>query len=259
MPLPPDLDLCHRPLAFPPTTALLSKPSVAAVQRKIGWLRRPKSLRPGPNKPPMVPLSPGNRPAKILSTKRHPKSGSARRFLFKSDQTARLQFGPCQPHISGFADLLTQLGYSDGTGRHKIRLVAHFARWMEQRRVAPKELDEDQIARFLKSRGSQVMASTGDRATMALLPRYLRKCMVISPAPPTAPQSDIDLIEGDYAHFLRHERNLVPASIEQYLPVIRRFLFHRFRDGKVWLKKLTAKVNLDSLRKLGVPWFGGCV
>jgi site-specific recombinase XerD len=75
---------------------------------------------------------------------------------------------------------------------------------------------------------------------MRLVLRHLRQSNITPPASPPAPRNDIELIERAYGDFLLNERSLVPASVEQYLPVARRFLFHRFGSGKVWLKKLRA-------------------
>jgi site-specific recombinase XerD len=48
----------------------------------------------------------------------------------------------------------------------------------------------------------------------------------------------IDLIERHYRRFLLQERGLIEPTVDQYLPAVRRFLFHRFRNRKIRLKKL---------------------
>jgi site-specific recombinase XerD len=80
---------------------------------------------------------------------------------------------------------------------------------------------------------------------MTLVLRYLRQSNITPPPSPAAPRNDIELIERAYEDFLLNERSLVPASVEQYLPVARRFLSHRFGSGKVWLKKLRASNVTD--------------
>lgn len=150
------------------------------------------------------------------------------------------EVGPLAAHLPGFAALIHVQGYCNANGWMKIRLVADLSRWMQARRVAPRQLDERLAATFLKTRWKRVPHSSGDQATMTLALRHLRETNVIPAASPRQPRSDIDLIEQDYRDFLLHERSLVPASVEQYLPVARRFLSHRFRSGAVRLKNLGA-------------------
>ena len=159
------------------------------------------------------------------------------RYKFSKQQAlARSRQGPLGPHLDNFAALLTQQGYCRQTAWAKLCLVADLSRWMERRRVAPNQLDEEQVAAFLKTRWRRVPHCSGDQATVALVLRHLRQSNVAPAISPPAPRNDIDLIEQEYEDFLLHERSLMPASVEQYLPVTRRFLSHRFRDGKVWLR-----------------------
>ena len=116
---------------------------------------------------------------------------------------------------------------------------------MDRRHLAPKQLDEGQLAAFLIKRWKRVPVRSGDRATMTLVLRHLRESNITPPASPPAPRNDIELIERAYGDFLLNERSLVPASVELYLPVARRFLSHRFGNGKVWLKKLRASDVTD--------------
>jgi site-specific recombinase XerD len=116
---------------------------------------------------------------------------------------------------------------------------------MGRRHVAPKQLDEGRVAAFLKLRWKRAPGRSGDRAAMTLVLRHLRQSNITPPASPPAPRNDIELIERAYEDFLLNERSLVPGSVEQYLPVARRFLSHRFGSGKVRLKKLGASDVTD--------------
>ena len=168
------------------------------------------------------------------------------RYTFSKQQAlARSRQGPLGPHLDNFAALFTQQGYCRQTAWAKLRLVADLSRWMERRRVAPNQLDEEQVAAFLKNRWRQVPHCSGDQATMALVLRHLRQSNVAPAVSPPAPRSDIDFFEREYEDFLLRERSLVPASVEQYLPVVRRFFSHRLRSGRVWLKKLRASDVTD--------------
>ena len=153
---------------------------------------------------------------------------------------ARFRRGPLGPHLDGFVALLTQQGYCRKIAWAKVRLVADLSRWMQQRRIAPRRLAESKVTAFLKARWRRVPRGSSDQATMGLVLRYLRQSNVTPAAAPPTPRNDIDQIAQEFGDSLLQGRSLLPASVAQYLPVIRRFLSHRFRDGRVLLKRLRA-------------------
>jgi len=155
------------------------------------------------------------------------------------------QVGPLAPHLPGLAALLSQQGYCRENGWMKIRLLADLSGWMKQRRIAPRQLDERRIAEFLKARWKRLSHKSGDRATMTLVLHHLRQTNVTPLASPPQPGNGIETMEQDYEDFLLRQRSLVPASVEQYLPIVRRFLSHRFPRGEVRLKKLRASDVTD--------------
>src|SRR5579864_2790935 len=109
-----------------------------------------------------------------------------------------------------------------------------------------KDLNERRAAKFLGWR--RVVYRSGDKCTLALLLRHLRQLDVVPPPTP-APLTPIDLIERDYGRYLRQERGFMSGSVGQYLTVARRFLWHRFRDGKIRLKELSTKDVSDFVLK----------
>lgn len=155
------------------------------------------------------------------------------------------QVGPLAPYIASLATLLSRQGYCRPSCWNKIRLTADLSRWMERRRLAPKQLDEQEAATFLNARWKRGLRRSGDRATMVLVLRHLRQSNVTPAACAPSPRNDIDLLIREYGEFLLQERGLVPASVGQYLPMARYFLAYRFRDGKVRLKNLRASDVLD--------------
>jgi len=159
-----------------------------------------------------------------------------------------LQSGPLAPHLDGFAVLLTQQRYSGVTGCNKLRLVSALSCWMAQKRICVKDLNERQVTRFLGWRWRRVVYRSGDKCTFGLLLQHLRQLDIIPPPTP-APLTPIDMIERDYGRFLRQERGFMSASVGQYLTVARRFLWHRFRNGKIGLKELCTKDVSDFVLK----------
>ena len=161
------------------------------------------------------------------------------RFDPKPEDLLHFRIGPLKTYVDEFAALIKRQGYCRPNGWQKIELIADLSRWLERKRIELKQLDERQIEAFFTARWKQVPNHSGDRATMALLLRHLREDRVI-PVPPL-PTSAIDLITRDFEHFLLQERGLIQDSVEQYLPVARRFLIHRFQNRSIRLKELRAK------------------
>ena len=167
------------------------------------------------------------------------------RFKLRPEELQPLEVGPLAPYMASFGASLCLQGYGHTKGWEKLRLVADLSGWMDRKHLAPKKLDEDRLDAFLKMRWKRTPVRSGDRATMTLVLRHLRESNITPPASPRPPRNDIERIERAYEDFLLNERSLLPASVEQYLPVAHRFLSHRFRSGKVWLKKLRASDVTD--------------
>jgi site-specific recombinase XerD len=135
--------------------------------------------------------------------------------------------------------LVSQQGYCRVTGWLKLRLVFKLSRWLDQRHLALRELDEARIEAFLKARRKRLARCVGDRATMDLLLRYLRELKVVAP-PPDPPGNDVDLLVTEYHTFLLEERGFMPPSAAVYREAARRFVSRRFPSGRVYLKRLRA-------------------
>ena len=136
----------------------------------------------------------------------------------------RLRSGPLGVHVDGFARWLSVQGYGNKTGQAKIRLVADFSRWLDQRHLEVKDLNEEKVARFLKARKKQRRWRPRHRQSLIQLLGYLRQADII--AGPTVAVSDHprDQILKQYADYLNDQRGLQQLTIDKYLPVARRFL-----------------------------------
>jgi len=166
------------------------------------------------------------------------------RFNPQAEDLQRLQVGPIGPQLQSFAALVSQQGYCNVNGWLKIRLVAKLSRWLHQRRIPLNELNEARITAFLNARWKRLARHSGDQITMTLLLRHLRQAKVVAP-PPLTNGSDLELMILEYQGFLLSERSLMPSTVGKYLEAARRFLAHRFPDGKLYLKKLQARDVTD--------------
>jgi len=159
-----------------------------------------------------------------------------------------LEAGPLAPHLASFAALLAQQRYCRVTGWNKLRLVAALSQWMVQTKLPLKDLNERRVAKFLGWRWRHYVYHSDDKCTPALLLQHLRQLDVIPPPTPV-PLTPIDVMERAYGQYLRQERSFMSGSVGQYLTVARRFLWHRFRDGKIRLKELHTKDVSDFILK----------
>jgi len=161
----------------------------------------------------------------------------------------RFRIGPLGPHIARFASLLSEQGYSKQMGMQKIRLVAFLSRWLGKRKVRIRQIDEQRIADFLKAQRQPLRRHRQVQHTLAQLLQHLRHSKVIPDLRTSQAESPIELLIHDYGQFLARERGLSQLTLDNYLPVARRFLSNSFGVKTVQLGKLTAKdVNRFILR-----------
>ena len=144
------------------------------------------------------------------------------------------------PHLDSFAHWLAAQGYSRLAATRKIRLVAHWSRWLHQRHIGLKQLNEHRIGDFLKRHSRQTRWHKHTRYTLAQLLQQLRRAKLIPDRPSPDTERPIDPLMRDYERFLAQERGLSQASLHSYLPIARHFLSAVFRTGALRLDKLGA-------------------
>src|SRR6266566_3683537 len=90
----------------------------------------------------------------------------------KKQSSADGRTGPLASYAEGFAEELTQAGYSEHTVYQHSLLVAHLSRWMEGRRLEPAGLTADLVDDFLRERrGAGYRAFRTARGLVPLLCR----------------------------------------------------------------------------------------
>jgi site-specific recombinase XerD len=182
-------------------------------------------------------------PISIPRAAKPEKGNGTMRELFcpSPEALCQFRFGPLEAYIHGYADLLRRQGYTKEAGWHKVRLVGEFSRWLDRKHVDLRVLNEQHVATFLNRKSRQVSRKDGDKAALALLLRHLRQHAVIPARAANILPTPMDAIEQRYQRFLLDERGLGQDTVKGYLAVVRRFLSHRFPDGKVEMDKLCAK------------------
>ena len=151
------------------------------------------------------------------------------------------QEGPLAPFIAAFAKSLSEDGYSLGSLRQQVRIVAFFSRWLGEKAVRLEEVSPDLVPRFLRHRARRVQPHKGDVAALRRLVDLLRRQAVIPAEKISMPQrTPAERCALAYAQYLREDRALAKATIINYVPFIQDFLNDRFGAGRVTLSRLTA-------------------
>lgn len=148
--------------------------------------------------------------------------------------------GTLAPYIDGFAEFLGDEGYSPRTAEDKCSLVAHLGRWLDRREMTDKPLDEAVLDQFHASLRRSGYVRRGDVATGRQLLRYLRHLGYLPTPLPRNDRSPVDELTEDFGRFLSSERGLSPATLINYLPIIRSFLTGRSGRNTVRLDELHA-------------------
>ncbi|MCG7851044.1 MAG: site-specific integrase [Methanosarcinaceae archaeon] len=150
----------------------------------------------------------------------------------------RLHAGPLGSYVDSFAARLSEQGYAKFTIKYRIRLIAVLSRWMHRQRIGIRDLDEQTTVKFLKYLGRKRRIQRGDMPTLRMLLEYLRQLDVIPTPVPEVDDSKIGCFVCDYAKYLLQERGLSQACLNNYLPVVRRFLEKRFGTQPVLPKEI---------------------
>ena len=136
---------------------------------------------------------------------------------------------PLASHIDGFAALLRGQGYVAESVRQKCALLADLSQWLGVRGLPLSKVDEALVGRFHTDYcppGRQQIRR-GRAATTSQILNYLRDLGCIPSPSVTIGSSPVDVLLGDFEKSLRSERGLAPATLKNYLPIVRRFLVER--------------------------------
>lgn len=153
---------------------------------------------------------------------------------------------PLVIHIVGFGARLGGEGYTPGSVHDKCELVADLSRWLDGCSLSLDVLDEEVLRQYHAARHRRGHLRRGEAATGRQLLRYLRDLGCIRAVPPEVDRSPLGELTRDFGRYLSAERGLSPATLSNYLPIVRCFLIGRFEDKSM---------RLDELRPIDVHRF----
>ena len=134
----------------------------------------------------------------------------------------RVEEGPLGPYIVAYAAQLLSEGYARQSSCLKIRLVACFSRWLNQKSIAARQVTDQHTVDYLRYRkrcGYQLYL--GDSAALARLFKLLRDQGVIAQQPLSAATTPSERLMEEYDAYLQKERALSLATRINYRPFVR--------------------------------------
>ena len=149
-------------------------------------------------------------------------------FFKRSCTIDRLRQGPLAGHIDRFAARLATDGYSRVHSRIQLRLVGHFNRWLDEKGISAKQLDEALIERYWHYFERKKRVRSFDVGALVRLLDLLRE-QGITPrrateAVPTLREMQLDM----YRRYLLEERGLAQESVRNMLLFVDRFLAEKY-------------------------------
>jgi integrase/recombinase XerD len=136
--------------------------------------------------------------------------------------------GPLVPYVGAFGESLRDQGYSRSSIDAQSRLVSDFCRWLEENAVAGHKLSPRYADRYLRHRARRRCPSPKDGPILARFLELLCKNGVIALREAPTRTTPTQQLIAEFILYLRQERELAPATLANYLPVVRCFLTECF-------------------------------
>ena len=164
------------------------------------------------------------------------------RYFHRQDALRRIQDNALGTDLEHFASYLTARGHTPKTIGLYMRAVTHFGRWLEQKQIDPRSINEDTVTVFLHRHLPEchcvppaIRSLTDSRAALRLLLDALREGDLI-PIPPPQEATAIDSEVREFEEHLRTTCGLADESVNCRIRHIRQFLVAKYGQS---LPKLT--------------------
>ncbi len=150
------------------------------------------------------------------------------------------KFGPLGKHLIDYGVWLYRSGYARGTIKFKICIVRHLNKWLYQKKLKLKDLNEKSIRRFIDHYDTCHKCNPRIFSLLRDFLDWLRGQNIIAKPTLVKRESKFDYILRNYTGYLKNERGIATATIKSYVSAVERFLHRRFRRSEVLLENLHA-------------------
>ncbi len=142
------------------------------------------------------------------------------------------------PYLDSFVLLAGKFGYPREAVRRQCWVIRDLGRWLEQNGLDVIDIDDDLVRRYLEGRERISLVRSAGGAGVRRLVELLRDRSVITSPQPVDEDSPLEELVGRYSKYLRVERAVVQATVDNYVPFVRNFLEQRFGAGTLCLRDL---------------------
>lgn len=132
--------------------------------------------------------------------------------------------GPLGPCAQPFQEFLRVRGYTPLSQVNQFQVMTHLSKWMRGRELAVGDVTDARVEEYLQQRRADGYASFCSRASLRQLLTVLVACDAPLTGTATEPASELDVLLGEYASFLRQEEGLAASTTQAYALRARRFL-----------------------------------
>lgn len=161
-------------------------------------------------------------------------------YFTRLSTITRLCQGTVREYIGPYATFLKERGYARFSARMQIHCISNFSRWLERRNIRLATMDEQTLHQYLQYRRRRKELQRGDAAALHRLLELLRRMEAVHSKKKQARVSRRARTTADFGRYLLQERRLSEATLKNYLPIVDRFLFDRFRDRNIDLSHIRA-------------------
>ena len=146
--------------------------------------------------------------------------------------------GPLADYAVGFAESLAGQGYTAGSMRCQLHLVAQLSRWLDGEGLDVAGLTELEVERFIAARRARVRLFCSRRALDPLI-SYLTVTGVLA-ARVVEPGGPVEEMVERYRRYLLVERGLRRETARVYVQAVRPFVAGFAAGDRVELERMTA-------------------
>ena len=147
--------------------------------------------------------------------------------------------GPLERYAEGFVGELSRIGYTRGSMRDRLLLMADLSCWLHEERLDPGALTPSRVKEFFVVRRAAGYSMYRSPGALVPLLDYLESvgvvvmCVVAEPTP-------IDLLVERYRNYLIGERGLALSTVRIYVRAIRPLLAGCLVGDRLNVGELTA-------------------
>ncbi len=144
------------------------------------------------------------------------------------------------PYLDSFTAELASLGYPRQTVRLQCCGIRDLGRWLERNGLGVRDVSNEIVTEYLEDRRRRDRFRGVGGRVVRLFVNHLQQQGVVAIPKWVGEASALEQLVGRYTAHLAVQRSVVSATVDIYVPFVRRFLTERFGEGLLCLPELAA-------------------